>query len=89
MFQQRLRLMFLELVQQGMSHKDAAVHIQKTTGFHARTGQKLVAKTEHKKHGIKYAGQYLTKKHYKGVTGRSGHHRPRHPSPLGTPAGLK
>ena len=37
LFQQRLRLMFLQLVEQGMSHKDAAIHIQKSTGFHART----------------------------------------------------
>src|SRR5260221_10900187 len=44
-FQQRLRLMFVKLVQSGMSHKDAAIHIQKSTGFHARTGQKLAAKT--------------------------------------------
>lgn len=86
MFQQKLRLMFIQLVQGGMSHKDAAVHIQKTYGFHARTGQKIVARTEKTKTGkIKYAGKYLTKKHYRGIGAKSGHHRPRKQ----TPAGLK
>ena len=87
LFQQRLRLMFVELVQQGMSHKDAAKHIQATTGFHARTGQKIVAKTEfttQKK--VTYGGKYGTHKPYRGAAGRSGHHRPRR---SGTPAGLK
>jgi hypothetical protein len=86
LFQQRLRLMFVELVRQGMSHKDAAIHIQKTTGFHARTGQKLAAKvgfTKEKK--VTYAGRYGTHKPYRGTAGRSGHHRPRR----STPAGLK
>ena len=89
LFQQRLRLMFVELVQQGMSHKDAAKHIQKSTGFHARTGQKISAKvsfTKEKK--ITYAGQYATTKHYHAKLGK---HRPtRRPGSFpATPAGLK
>ena len=87
---QRLRLMFVELVKSGMSHSEAAKHIQRTTGLHARTGQRIVAKVEKTKTGkIKYAGLYSTKKHYKGTGARSGHHKPRHQSPFGTPAGLK
>jgi hypothetical protein len=90
LLQQRLRLRFVQLIGDGMSHKDAAKQVQKETGFHARTGQKIVAKVEHtKEKKIKYAGKYLTRKPYKGVTGRSGHRRPRKQSPYGTPAGLK
>ena len=91
LFQQRLRLMFVQLVESGMSHKDAAVHIQKTTGFHARTGQKLVARTEKSKEGkFKYAGRPLTSKHYR-TRGTAVHsHRPRRPGQFTpTPAGLK
>ena len=88
LFQQRLRLKFISLVQGGMSHKDAAVHIQKSTGFHARTGQKLVAKTEFKGKKLKYAGQSTTVKHFRV---RGMHHRPtRRPGSFpGTPAGIR
>ena len=90
LFQQRLRLKFVELVQGGMSHKDAAKKIQRDTGFHARTGQKLVAKTEFKGKKISYSGQPLTSKHYR-TRGTAVHsHRPRRPGQFTpTPAGLK
>ena len=90
LFQQRLRLKFVELVQGGMSHKDAAKKIQRDTGFHARTGQKLVAKTEFKGKKISYSGQPLTSKHYR-TRGTAVHsHRPRRPGQFTpTPSGLK
>lgn len=81
--QQKLRAMFIQLVQQGMSHKDAAKHIQETLGVHARTGKPLASKVEFtKEKKIKYAGQYVTTKHYSAA-----HRRPsRVPR---TPSGLK
>ena len=91
LMQQRLRLRFVGLVESGMSHKDAAKQVQRETGFHARTGQKIVARTEKTKTGkFKYAGQPLTSKHYR-TRGTAVHsHRPRRPGSFpGTPAGLK
>lgn len=58
-----VRKMYQELVQSGLTPKDAAKQVQEKTGRSAVTGREIVKKVEFTNIGnVKYAGQYPSPK---------------------------